>query len=351
MIESKQTQSRDFAEIASLTREVFELAEKYHTPLVPKTYEVWFSYVCGDNPAITQRINAIIDSGDSIGSYDLDQIHADCLDGSGHEAAHLSSANAKLDRQMDDILQLIQGHIDSSADFSGSLDKEASSLSDDASPAKIRRTIEFLLTENKKMRNETAKLSDNLERSKDQIQNLRSSLETSRKNEMLDPLTRIPNRRHLEAFLTEHLEKAQNGSTTLSVVLADIDHFKRVNDEFGHLIGDEVLKYFANLMTRHIRGTDLSARYGGEEFALVFLDTDADTTMQIVERMRAEMEKARLMVTENKQPLGTITASFGVAEYRPGDDWTSLIKRADISLYAAKNGGRNRIILNEKAAA
>lgn len=349
MIENRHVNVNDFDRVAALAAKVVELAEKYRTPLVPAAYEVWFSFVEGTNQAVVRRVKEIIESGSAIGPYEIEQIRGECRGADAQE--QMKTANATLDREMDDILHLIQGHLTSSEDFSGSLDKEARGLSDDASPAKIRQTIEFLLAENRKMRAETNKLTENLERSKDQIQNLRSSLEQSRKNELLDPLTNIPNRRQLEAFLAEHMENARAKNTPLSLVMADIDHFKRVNDHFGHLIGDEVLKYFAHLLAKHVRGSDLTARYGGEEFAMVLLNTTADTAAMIVERIRTEMEKAKLMVTESNKPLGTITASFGIAEYCVGDDWDSLVKRADTNLYAAKNSGRNRIIADQKAAA
>ncbi len=351
MIEHDRTHICDFEQTHAVAVKAIELAEKHRTPLVPKTYEVWFSYIVGKEKSVVERVNAIIDGGAPIRPYELEQIYDDCLDPARRDGDRLKSANARLDREMDDILSMIDGHLESSASYSGSLDKGVSGLSENASPDKIKRTIEFLLVENKKMRRETEKLSGNLERSKDQIQNLRSSLEKSRKNEMLDALTQIPNRRHLEVFLADHLEMVGKNGDTLSFVLADIDHFKSVNDAFGHLIGDEVLKYFASLLSKHVRGSDLPARYGGEEFALVLLNTDARTSFTIVDRIRSEMAKAKLMVTESKEPLGTITASFGIAEYCVGDDWVSLVKRADANLYAAKDAGRNCVVTGEEAAA
>lgn len=334
----------DYKQVVALAGKALEYADQYQTPPLPKTYEVWFTYACGNNPLISSRIDALIGDGKSVGTYDIAQIHSECLSADAKKRDQLNLANSKLDKEMDDILALIQSHVTSSKSYSGSLAARAQGLSDDASPAMIRHTIEMLLEENKAMRSETSKLTSSLEQSKAQIQELRANLAKSRENEMRDPLTNIANRRRFEICLAEEVERSRASKTALCLVYADLDYFKRVNDGFGHLIGDEVLKYFAGLLAKNLRKTDLPARYGGEEFAIIMPETTVDEAMQIMETIRQKLQQTKLVVTENSQSIGTITASFGIAAFNDSDDIAQLMKRADINLYAAKNDGRNRVV-------
>ena len=342
-------ENADYTRVVALAGKALEYANRYRTPPEPKTYEVWYAYASGSNSVISERIDALISDGKPVAYYDIEQIHSECLSADARKRDQLNLANNKLDKEMDDILALIQSHVTSSKSYSGSLAERAKGLSDDASPATIRLTIERLLEENKAMRSETTKLTTSLEHSKAQIQELRANLAKSRENEMRDPLTSIANRRRFEICLAEEVERSRASKTALCLVYADLDYFKRVNDGFGHLIGDEVLKYFASLLTKNLRKGDLPARYGGEEFAIIMPETAIEDAVQVMERIRQKLQQTKLVVTENNQSLGSITASFGIAAFSDSDDIAQLMKRADVNLYAAKNEGRNRIVCHSTA--
>lgn len=151
-----------------------------------------------------------------------------------------------------------------------------------------------------------------------------------------DSLTGVPNKKQLEA----HLKRVFGNTSPLSVVMVDIDHFKSVNDTYGHDVGDIVLKQFASTVKGGVRPSDHVFRYGGEEFILI-CSAGINETMEIAERVRVKVEKTPVAIYGNLSI--TITASFGVAEYRSGDTPESLIKRADKALYVAKQSGRNRV--------
>lgn len=151
-----------------------------------------------------------------------------------------------------------------------------------------------------------------------------------------DPLTGVPNRKQLEV----HFKRVFGNMNPLCVVMADIDHFKSVNDTYGHDTGDIVLKQFARTVKGGVRPSDHVFRYGGEEFILI-CSAGIKETMEIAERVRVKVEKTPVAIYGNVSI--TVTASFGVAEYRSGDTPESLIKRADKALYMAKQSGRNRV--------
>ncbi len=153
----------------------------------------------------------------------------------------------------------------------------------------------------------------------------------------VDPLTRAFNRRKLAEVLAEETARARRYGTPLAVILFDVDHFKRVNDAYGHDAGDAVLAEMARLVMGILRESDRLARWGGEEFLVVAPGVGLGGGMELAERLRAA-------VAGQKFPgVPGVTASFGVSEYRPGEAVEPLVKRADAALYRAKEGGRNRV--------
>jgi diguanylate cyclase (GGDEF)-like protein len=152
-----------------------------------------------------------------------------------------------------------------------------------------------------------------------------------------DALTRLANRRRLEQLLTEAKERADRYPSTFSVVMVDLDHFKEVNDRLGHDTGDLCLKEVARLLRSGIRSVDQAGRWGGEEFVLLMPDTNLSEALQSAWRLNYTF------ASHIFERVGLLTASFGVAEYRRGEDIESLIRRADRALYEAKAVGRNTV--------
>lgn len=161
----------------------------------------------------------------------------------------------------------------------------------------------------------------------------------------LDGLTGIFNRRFFELRIMEEIERARRFKTTTAIVMADIDQFKRLNDEFGHLLGDEVLRQVSSLFHQQVRKIDVVCRYGGEEFAILLTQTSADQALAVADKLRRSVEGWQFPGVPN-----TVTISAGAAAF-PEDGVTrdELVSAADRALYAAKQGGRNRVCLAPKA--
>ncbi len=172
---------------------------------------------------------------------------------------------------------------------------------------------------------------------------LRMQLEQSVELSIIDGLTGLHNRRYMEGHLkTLVTESLQNGRAR-TILIADIDHFKKVNDTYGHDGGDAVLREFSARFRRNTRGIDLACRLGGEEFVIIMPDTELARAYQVAERMRACIEAEPFQV--NPQTAIRVTASVGLATLERVDDTPeTLYKRADNALYAAKRSGRNRVI-------
>jgi diguanylate cyclase (GGDEF)-like protein len=159
---------------------------------------------------------------------------------------------------------------------------------------------------------------------------------------VVDPLTGLLNRRALGNVLRREMDRSRRHRHDLAVIMFDLDHFKRVNDQHGHAAGDAVLRHVAAVATRSVRGTDAVARYGGEEFVIVGPETEWGEAMELAERVRAAVSSSP--TAWEGRPL-TVTASFGVAMLSAQDaDADAVIQRADRALYAAKAAGRNRVV-------
>ena len=159
-----------------------------------------------------------------------------------------------------------------------------------------------------------------------------------------DKLTGIYNRRMLDEILQIEIEVAQRHSSELSLIIIDIDHFKDVNDNYGHLIGDETLKTMSSIIFENIRTSDIFGRYGGEEFLIICTQTNKDNAFILAEKLRTIVGKY------NFNKIGTKTISLGISRYEKNDSIESLFKKADEALYCAKESGRNKTVIYEEKA-
>lgn len=167
-------------------------------------------------------------------------------------------------------------------------------------------------------------------------------LEQLRSQAMHDELTGVFNRRQLMAILGRQKALADRGALNVALVFADLDHFKRVNDEFGHVVGDQALHAFAEVAETVVRSEDFVARFGGEEFVLVLVNTDEHFASQVAGRLAERTRALRLPGYEDSLRL---SVSCGVTQFRSGESVDALLRRADAAMYAAKSAGRDRVMV------
>ncbi len=173
---------------------------------------------------------------------------------------------------------------------------------------------------------------------------LRASVTQTIEMAVTDGLTGLHNRRYLDSHLETLFERALARRRPLSLMITDIDRFKSINDKHGHDGGDDVLREFATRLRQNVRGIDLACRFGGEEFIIVMPDTEFDVAQKVAERIRAQIADTPFVVGEGGEQV-EVTVSVGVSSLQPPHDSAdALLKRADVALYEAKNGGRNRVV-------
>jgi len=185
-------------------------------------------------------------------------------------------------------------------------------------------------------------LSERVAHMEQEALGFREHLEEQRQKALIDPLTGLPNRAAWSERLEHEIQQWQQHGNTLSLAMLDLDHFKRINDSYGHLAGDKVLKIIATVLRKRLRGSDFIARFGGEEFVLLLPATPPAIGAKLLETLRAAIEACPFHF---KGERVTITISMGLASFRTGEHSDLVLKRADQALYRAKNAGRNRVEL------
>lgn len=313
--------------------------------LLPKRYEVWFVHRNGEDRALSARIEEMIASGGRVCNAFLDRMCTEFLDdsvggrtytacagGLGESSEELHGIAAKFARSVAD-------YDEHAADALGRLE----AASDD--PPKAAMIMRESVEKTKQTLQSVKGLEEELKRASAAIDALKVSLNEAQKAAITDSLTGLFNRRHFQRCLDIAMEEAEKDRRPLSVVMADIDHFKSVNDTWGHQTGDQVIQFFARLVASNTKGKDIIARYGGEEFVMLLPDTAAAEAAKVAEAIRAMLEQRVLRKRLTNELLGRITVSLGVAEADPGEDRDSLIEAADSALYEAKRLGRNRVAI------
>lgn len=203
----------------------------------------------------------------------------------------------------------------------------------------VKPVVNFLYDTINNAKAQHQALSQELSTTQQELNQLKSKLASSRQEALVDALTGLLNRRGCDEKL-----QALTFSQTHSSLAIDIDHFKRINDDFGHFVGDQVIQRIAKTIASQISVHDLAVRFGGEEFVVVMANKSMSEAKITAEKIRIAIEKMKLIRKETNAYLPPISVSIGIAENSNISDWNSLFKRADDALYQAKNAGRNRCI-------
>lgn len=252
----------------------------------------------------------------------------------------VADARLELEKHFAQFLQLISDQLRSAERHGNVLDLLSGRLDGVTSEAELRAIIQKLIASNEGYRKETADLERKLERAQEHAKELKQRAKKAEKLASIDPLTNVANRRKFDEELAKQVALSHQEETPLCLIMSDIDHFKAVNDKYGHRTGDAVLRQFADLLGGMVRTTDLIARYGGEEFAIVLPRAPLGNAYDIAERIRTTIQNRNW--TSQAGSNFRLTASFGIADIRDGETVVDLINRADQMLYEAKGRGRNR---------
>lgn len=323
--------------------ETMDLMARFDIPPTPEHFAVWHAYVSGDIETLKSTIDAAIE-----GERGSDEVRS----GQWFEQFILPTYRTRAIEEVANGLEGAAGDLAQSIDRAGAgASKFGAALSnasdqfDRPGSADPTATIAVLRRETEAARQTNETLKAELADRTGELAALRRKLEGAREEALTDGLTGIANRKRFDAMLREAVTEALTEGRPMSLLMLDIDHFKRFNDTHGHSVGDQVLRLLGRTLTESVRETDIPARYGGEEFSVILPATEADTARVIAERIRKRLAKKRITRRNTKEDLGVVTVSIGVAPYLFGEPVTNWINRADKALYAAKDAGRNRVMI------
>ena len=312
-------------------------------PATPRHFEIWYNYATGYNPSLNQMINELLARNGTLNEADVDQIHETYIS-ANRFTDRIDRVGSQVMGEIEQVMAMIGAAAGTASNYTESLVDVTQKLGVATDEPAVRAIVESLVQATKDMEKNNQALEERLSASKQEITVLQQNLDAVRNESLTDPLTSLSNRKYFDDTLAKAIADARARGETLSLMMTDIDHFKKFNDSYGHLTGDQVLRLVAISVKQNVKGQDIAARYGGEEFAVVLPNTVLRSAITVADHIRRAVMTKELMKRSTGEHLGRVTISVGVAALQPHDSAQSLIERADNCLYAAKRSGRNRVI-------
>ncbi|MCF8495520.1 MAG: GGDEF domain-containing protein [Alphaproteobacteria bacterium] len=309
---------------------------------IPEIYEVWYVYYAKSNGDVTKSIDILESKGIEITDEQCLEIHRLFL--SEHkETDQVRAAGERIQETIKDVTGAVADIQQATSRFGSSLAGVTGHLSADMSREEIEAALKNIVSETGEMLAVNQALAEQLNKSTQAMAVLQQDMEVVRKEAFTDGLTGLLNRKAFDAELDRIAMQSGEEGQTFSLIMMDIDYFKGFNDNFGHQVGDQVLRLVARALVDGVKGRDVAARYGGEEFAVILPETPLEGGMKVANYLRKAVEGKDIINRTSGERLGKITLSGGVAQYVPGEDLAELVERADSALYTAKHNGRNQI--------
>ena len=312
-------------------------------PATPRNYEIWYAYATGYQPSLNQKINETLKAQGALSDADLELIYESYLS-PVRLSERIDSVGSQVKGEIEQVMAMIDAAAGSASTYSESLAGVSAKLSQSKDREGLRAIVESLVHTAKAMEASSQQREERLTASKQEFNELQVNLEAVRNESLTDPLTQLANRKFFDTTLEAAIAEARARNEPLSLMMTDIDHFKKFNDSFGHLTGDQVLRLVATSVKQNVKGQDTAARYGGEEFAIILPNTVLRSAITVADHIRRAVMTKELMKRSTGEHLGRVTISIGVATLRKNDNAQSLIERSDKCLYAAKRHGRNRVM-------
>lgn len=332
--------STDFYRIAT---DAIDALKAYGLQPTERNYAVMQKVLLGQPPELVATVQDMAAQKLPMTQERMDFLHATYLGGDHDKLVQESAATAR--KLFADMLMSIQQFTGSTGEVGASISSGLATLSDVPTEEELRRLASSVVQSAAVLKESGTTLNAKLEASQKEIVDLRENLAKVTVESEHDFLTHTYNRKAFDTRLNALMAEANAEGTELTLLMLDVDHFKKFNDTFGHLIGDEVLKIVARTLTDSVKGMDTVARYGGEEFAVILPKTPVGGGMIVGEAIRRAIASRELKRRDTGANYGQITVSIGVAALRRGNDSAqSFIQRADEALYRAKKSGRNKVM-------
>jgi diguanylate cyclase len=318
-----------------------ELIGKHGLPTDPLNYCVWYEYASGKNRELNAAIDHHLQSNAALSVETIQQLFDQYI------ANGTQTLTTLIRNELKKIFAKIIAAVTSTNRNLSTSENQLETINEALVPSLPEAEVEAIVVRIKQeitnLESSNSSFKEQIQQANREIDQLKQKMERYRNEAHLDALTRIDNRRGFEKNLSQSIKQANTSATRLCLIIADIDHFKEVNDTHGHMVGDNVLRMVAATIKESIKGKDMVARIGGEEFAILLPDTPLDGAMKLADDIRLTFERLDLKKKNTGESLGKITLSFGVAAYKKNEGAEDFVNRADEALYQSKQTGRNKV--------
>ena len=325
---------------ASFLRQILQFLTTHKITPTPINYAICYEHISGSNSALSTAVDLLIKEKNTIDNETSIELYKKYICDFTFDS--FEKINQDLQTLIGNTRDTIAETSEKASAAGVNFEEQAESIASAKNPKDLKNVTENIIAETKELADISQSLKTELDSARQEMEQLRSELTQVRETAATDALTGLLNRGSFDQALVSLLEQSDQSEACLTML--DLDHFKKINDNFGHLIGDNVIKFTANLLKKHAEPQHHIARYGGEELAIIMPDTSLKKASEIAEKIRASLESSRLKKKNSKESIGTITVSIGISLLKSADTVEDFIMRADEALYKAKKAGRNRVV-------
>ncbi|MFO1402609.1 MAG: GGDEF domain-containing protein [Steroidobacteraceae bacterium] len=325
-------------ESAEVLRLILPRVARHGGAYVPTTYAVWFEYLAGLNTTLATALDTHLKSASQLSQAELDRFYENHIH--ARDLQSLEQFQQGLAELLNRLGQMAESSGEGMVDFTRGLSACREQLGQIRDSAGLGRIVDTLLQSTATALASAETLQREVAATRSEVSQLRAQLGVLENQADVDPLTQLYNRRGFHKAAAESLRRGGEQAER-AVLVADIDHFKKINDGFGHLFGDQVLRTAAQLIRQCIKGRDVAARWGGEEFVILLPETGGEGAIALAEQIRTAFTRAKIRRGERHELADAVTISLGVAELAANESLERAIERADRALYRAKTEGRN----------
>ncbi len=327
---------------ADISRKTMERIRREDVLPTPENYELWFVYYARSIPEVVRVIDAIVESGQAITDYVCNELYNRFLSDLRNEES-IRNTGAQVQNTILHVSGAVRGVKEATRNYGETLSQVKTKISSAKTESEIQAVVQLATESTRAMIGQSSHLEEMLRQSNEAMEELKKDLEHIRREAMTDGLTGLANRKAFDHEFDRVLREAQQNKAIFTLLMLDIDHFKSFNDNFGHQVGDQVLRLVARTLKDSLKGKDFAARYGGEEFAILLPETNLAGAVVVGNMLRKAVASKDVINRSTGKVLGRITMSVGVAEYMNEKIPEDLIERADGALYTAKHNGRNQV--------
>lgn len=339
--------TKEVLKTKEISEKAFQRIESSELAPTPQTYALWYQYYAESNLELGRAVDVILRKNKKLSEQDCAELYQKYIN-EGQSDDMILKAEATVAQIMEDVAKIITDAQTNTGAYGSELKKTTQNLGKVQNINDLKKVVTDMVTKNQEVLAENQSLEKELTHSTKRMDDLKLEVESARAEAKQDALTNLLNRKGFDIVMKDSLAHAKKESRAMSLLLMDIDHFKKFNDTYGHQVGDQVLRLVGRTLIESIKGRDTAARYGGEEFAIILPETNVTAATALANALRRAIANKELVNKNTGETLGHVTVSIGAAESYPNEKPEEIIERADKALYMAKQSGRDRVCVMPK---